>query len=227
MRIRSIRTRLTFWFCGLLALTFVILGVTAYLLVSYTLHKEADSALRSVAEALAERNVAESRRRLPPDVDEVFRRFFGFVPATPYFEWLDPRAGLRNGLNESAAPPLSPQAREAALRGMATFETIKGAGPYPVRFLTWPVIDSGRVIAVVRVGMSQMNLYRTLSSFLFTMAALFPLALALAGGGGWFFANRALEPGGQDDADRAKDQGGPAPRAAGDHGGKRRAGQAG
>jgi HAMP domain-containing protein len=192
--IRSIRTRLTLWFSGLLALTFLVLGVTAYLLVSYTLHKETDSALRSVAEALAERSVAENRRHFPPDMDEVFRHFFGFVPMAPYFEWLDLRAGLRSELNESAAPPLSPLARKAALRGIAFFETIKDAGPYPVRVLTWPVIDSGRVIAVVRIGMSQMSLSRTLSNFLLIMAALFPLALALAGGGGWFFAHRALSP---------------------------------
>ena len=194
MFIRSIRTRLTLWFSGLLALTFLVLGVTAYLLVSYTLHKETDSALRSVAEALAERSVAENRRHFPPDMDEVFRHFFGFVPMAPYFEWLDLRAGLRSELNESAAPPLSPLARKAALRGIAFFETIKDAGPYPVRVLTWPVIDSGRVIAVVRIGMSQMSLSRTLSNFLLIMAALFPLALALAGGGGWFFAHRALSP---------------------------------
>ena len=89
--IRSIRTRLTLWFCALLALTFIILGVAAYLLVSYTLHKDTDSALRSVAEALAASRAADSRR-FPPDVDEIFRRFFGFAPTPPYFEWLDPRA---------------------------------------------------------------------------------------------------------------------------------------
>ena len=194
MRTRSIRTRLTLWFCGLLALTFLILGATAYLLVSYTLHKETDSALRSVAEALAARSVAENRRYLPPDVDEIFRRFFGFVPTAPYFEWLDPRADMRREPNQPAAPPLSPRAREAALRGFASFETVRDAGPYPVRVLTWPVIDSGRVIGVVRIGMSLMSLSRTLSNFLLIMAALFPLALALAGWGGWFLAHRALSP---------------------------------
>ena len=220
MIIRSIRTRLTLWFSGLLALTFLILGVTAYLLVSYTLHKETDSALRSVAEALAREAAWPRTAAFPPDVDEVFRRFFGFVPMAPYFEWLDPRADLRRESGEPAGPPLSRQARQAALRGIATFETVKGAGPYPVRVLTWPVIDSGRVIAVVRVGMSQMSLSRTLSHFLLIMAALFPLALALAGGGGWFFAHRALEPRGQDDADGPEDQGGSAPREAGEDGGE-------
>ncbi len=93
MFIRSVRTRLTLWFCGLLALTFVILGVTAYLLVSYTLHKETDSALRSVAEALAERSVAEHRTHFPPDVEEVFRRFFGYRSHAPLFRMARPQGG--------------------------------------------------------------------------------------------------------------------------------------
>jgi heavy metal sensor kinase len=192
--IRSIRTRLTLWYTGLLALTFLILGVAAYALVSYTLHKETDFALRSVAETLARRHAAARRPLFPPEADEAFRRFFGSIPVVPYFEWLDPRTDLQRETDEPDGAPLSPQAKQNALRGIATFETLEGEGPYPVRVLTWPVIDSGRVLAVVRVGMSQMELSRTLSHFLLIMAALFPLALALAGGGGWFFAHRALSP---------------------------------
>ena len=194
MRIRSIRTRLTLWFTSLLAITFLILGVTGYELVSYTLHKEADLALRSVAATLGERNATEARNYFPRDVDEIFRRFFGSLPMGPYFEWVDPRGNMQRQPNEPNAPPFTQHAKQNAQRGIATFETFKGSSPYPVRVLTWPVVESGRVIGVVRVGMSQMNLYRTMSHFLLIMAALFPLALALAGGGGWFLANRALDP---------------------------------
>ena len=192
MRQRSIRTRLTLWYTSLLAMTFVILGLIAYGLVSYTLHKETDSALRSVANALAERNEARTQPAFPPEVDEIFRRFFGFPPMGPYFEWLNPQK--EQGPEEPNAPPLTPQARQNALRGLATFETFKGLQPYPVRVLTWPVVSSGRVVAIVRVGMSEMGLEKTMSTFLLIMAALFPLALALAGGGGWFLAHRALLP---------------------------------
>lgn len=195
MRIRSIRTRLTLWYTSLLAITFLILGVTTYLLVNYTLRREADSALKSVAVTLAERSAGESRRGFPSDVDEIFRRFFGSLPMGPYFEWIDPRSNVQREFGEpTGAPPFTRQAKENAARGLATFETIEGTGPYPVRVLTWPVIEGGRVTGVVRVGMSQMSLRRTMSHFLLIMAALFPLALALAASGGWFFAHRALAP---------------------------------
>ena len=86
MKQTSIRTKLTLWYTSLLAVTFVILGTFAYVLVSYTLHRETDSALRSVAAALTERNPVETRRFFPPDVEDIFRRFFGFSPMGPYFE---------------------------------------------------------------------------------------------------------------------------------------------
>jgi heavy metal sensor kinase len=190
----SIRTRLTLWYSGLLALTFVILGIAAYLLVGYTLEKETDSALRGVAEALAERSLTEAHRRLPADVDEIFRRFFGAVPMAPYFEWLNPGADADREAPERELSALSPRARVNAAKGIATFETVTDGGQHPVRVLTWPVIDSGRLIGVVRVGMSRMNIARTLSHFLLIMAALFPIALALAAAGGWFVADRALRP---------------------------------
>jgi heavy metal sensor kinase len=195
MPLRSIRTRLTLWYSGLLAVTFVILGVVAYLLVGYTLDKETDSALRGVAEALAERSLTESRQGLPPDVDEVFRRFFGAVPMAPYFEWLNPGGQARKiPPSERDLSSLSREARANAARGIATFETVDYGERYPVRVLTWPVIDSGRLVGVVRVGMSRMNVAKTLSRLLLVMAALFPLALALAAGGGWLAARRALSP---------------------------------
>ena len=194
MRQRSVRTRLTLWYTSLLAVIFLILGLIAYTLVGYTLHKEADSALRSVAVALAERHTEDARRIFPPGADEIFRRFFGSPPMGPYFEWLSPGGDQEGEPNQSDLPPFSHLARQNAMGGIATLETFKGLQPYPVRVLTWPVVTAGRVVGVVRVGMSQMNLDRTLSNFLLIMAALFPLALALAGGGGWFLAHRALLP---------------------------------
>ncbi|HEY3276853.1 MAG TPA: ATP-binding protein, partial [Syntrophorhabdaceae bacterium] len=98
------------------------------------------------------------------------------------------------GFNEPKGILFTPEARRNAIAGIATYETLTGVEAYPVRVLTWPVVDGQRVISVVRVGMSRINLYRSATRFLLTMALLFPFALALAGGGGWFFAHRALGP---------------------------------
>jgi len=113
-----------------------------------------------------------------------------------YFGRLDPSGRLdpRQPPSGPGKLPLSPQARKNALEGLPTFETLEGFGPYPVRVLTWPVIKAGRVISLVQVGMSRENLVATQRRFLLAMAAVLPIALVLAGGGGWVLARRALRP---------------------------------
>lgn len=196
MRIRSIRARLTLWYTSLLTATFILLGGVGYGLLGYTLSKETDAALRSVAQALAEREGGAVGGFVPPDIDDVFRRFFGFSPMDRYFERFDPfgRLDPRQPPSGPEKLPLSPQARKNALEGLPTFETLDGFGPYPVRVLTWPVIKAGRVISLVQVGMSRENLVVTRRRFLLAMAAVLPIALVLAGGGGWMLARRALRP---------------------------------
>ena len=50
------------------------------------------------------------------------------------------------------------------------------------------------MINVVQVGISLENMMKTLRRFDLIMAAVFPLGLLLAGGGGWLLARRALRP---------------------------------
>jgi two-component system OmpR family sensor kinase len=194
MRLRSIGARLTFWYTGILCLTLLVLGILAYGLLTYSLSQEVDAALHGVAQAIAEQAQKSGRTPIPPDLNELFRRFFGFSPANPYFEMLTPW-----GRPRSAPPPppplgISPQALKNALHGAPTFETLKGSGPYPVRVLIMPVMTAGQVTNVVQVGISLENMYNTLRRFVLIMAALFPLGLILAGGGGWLLARRALRP---------------------------------
>ena len=193
MRIRS---RLTLWYTGLLAVIFLILGGAGYGLLEYTLSREADAALNGVAQALAEKSKEGRGAPFPPEVDEIFRHFFGFSPMDRYFERQDPfrRPAPRGELPGSGKLPLSPRALKNASQGLPTYETIEGIGPYPVRVLTWPIVEGGRVVNLIQVGMSQENFFRTRRNFLLVMAAVFPVALILAGGGGWMLARRALRP---------------------------------
>jgi heavy metal sensor kinase len=194
MAIRSVRARLTLWYTGLLTITFIILGCISYALVAYTLYEETDSALRSVAEVLARQSKHPAGTPYPPEVEDIFRNLFGFPPVDRYYEWLDPRGNIESDHGDLQRFPLSPKAKENILEGIATFETITGIEPIPVRVLTWPVVETGRVTSVIRIGMSRKNFYMTMRRFLLIMLSLLPVALALAGGGGWMFAHRALKP---------------------------------
>lgn len=180
----------------LLTVTLLILGGAAYGLLSYSLAREMDTALNSVASALAERAHGRSAGFPPSEIDQAFRRFFGFSPWEHYFQMRDPWGNR----NENPSPPSTgklPIGREAlnnVLRGLPAFETVDGVGEYPVRILNMPVIESGRVVNLIQVGMSLKSSDETRFRFLLIMAGLLPLGLVLAGTGGWLLASRALRP---------------------------------
>jgi heavy metal sensor kinase len=156
-----------------------------------------DVALDSVAKMVTKQGRQEEAPYLTSDIDEIFRRFFGFSPLDRYFEMLDP-FGRRDPRWNNAPPggklPLSEEALKKAARGIPVYETAKGDGPFPVRILTYPVIEGGRVIKLVQVGMSLESTIKTRQRFLLIMTALLPIGLLLAGGGGLLLARRALKP---------------------------------
>jgi heavy metal sensor kinase len=196
MRLRSIRARLTLWYTSLLTVTVLLLGGTAYGLLDYSLARDLDRALQGVALTLAAQPSREISPSIPADVEAIFRRFFGFSPWDRYVErrhpWSD--RDLKESPPRSGRLPLSPNARNRAATGLQTFETLAGLGPYPVRVLTQPVREAGRVTSVIQVGMSLESVTVTRRRFLLVMATVLPLALLFAGGGGWLLAQRALRP---------------------------------
>jgi heavy metal sensor kinase len=196
MRRLSLRARLTLWYTSLLTVTVLLLGGVAYGLLAYSLAHDVDVALRSIAQALATQAQQGPASFFPSDIDALFRRFFGGSAWGRYFELRDPfgRHDPRWQRPPSEALPLSPQAQYNAAMGLPTFETVTGLGPYPVRLLTMPVREGGRVTSLLQVGMSLERLHETRQHFLLIMAGVLPFALLLAGGGGWLFARRALAP---------------------------------
>jgi heavy metal sensor kinase len=56
------------------------------------------------------------------------------------------------------------------------------------------VRETGRITSLIQVGMSLGSVSVTRHRFLIVMAAVLPLAMLLAGGGGWLLARRALKP---------------------------------
>jgi two-component system, OmpR family, sensor kinase len=194
MGMRSIRARLTLWYTGLLTITLLLLGGAAYALLAYSLAHDVDAALNSVAHTLVEEAQRSSVSPFPAEIDETFRRFFGFSPRDRYFQKLDPYGHRDPQQPGSGKLALSPGALQNASRGLPTFETLEGLGPYPVRMLTAPVLEGGRVVNLIQVGMSLQNVFTARNRFLLVMAVLLPLGLLLAGGGGWLLARRALKP---------------------------------
>jgi heavy metal sensor kinase len=196
MKRLTIRARLTLWYTGILAATLILLGGVAYGLLVRGLWRDVDATLQSVAKALAQTARQPVTAFFPSDLDEVLRRYYGPNLADKFYQFLDPGGHPDSRWPRFRGGPLlvSPEALRNAAAGSATFETVSGSGPYPVRLLTVPVTQRGRLLNVLQVGMSLEGLYMARRHFLWTLAALVPLALVLGGGGGWLLARRALRP---------------------------------
>lgn len=192
MTLRSIGFRLTLWYTGLLAGTLVALGAAAYFLLAYSLQRDVDASLSTVAAAVARQQ--QEARRQPDAIDEVFRRAFGFSPLDPYYDIFDPSGRRRPDGEGTRQFLLTDEARRNASQGRDTYETFDNLAPYPVRVLTRPVVSGNRVVDLVQVGVSLERTRQTARQFLSILAAMLPVALALAGGGGWLLAGRALAP---------------------------------
>jgi len=186
MHIRSIGVRLTAWYTGLLTLTFLVLGAAAYGLLTYSLSRDMDSSLKGIADVMAQRTRSGGKVFSPSDVDNLFRRFFGFSPLDRYIDLFDPR-GRRDpdrSRPDSGELPISAEALKNASQGGSTFETIETPNGYPMRVLTLPVVDAGRVSHLVQVGMSLENMIITQRRFLLIMEWVLPLCLLHESGEG-------------------------------------------
>jgi two-component system OmpR family sensor kinase len=195
MRHLSIRARLTLWYTGILGATLLVLGGVAFGLLLRTLWHDVDTTLESVAKAVAQSAVQTDAGVASQDMDALLHRFFGPSFADRFFQFLDPRGRVDPRYPRPSAPlGVSPKALNNATEGYATYETIPGPEQYPVRILTFPIVAGGKMVNVLQVGMSLEGLYRGRANFLWTLAALIPVALVLAGGSGWLLARRALRP---------------------------------
>ncbi len=188
----SLRWRLTLWYTAALGGLLMLLGATALLLLDRTLQANVDASLVSVAHAIA----SSSQQSVPPESD--LEAFVGPALAERFFQLLDPlgRPDPRLTTRSQTELPLSAEARRNAAEGRDTFETlaVPGVTPGPVRLLTFPVVEDGRVAHLVQVAMPLAGVQAARTRFLLILLGLAPLALAAVAAAGWVLTGRALAP---------------------------------
>ena len=170
------------------------LGATALVALDRGLRATVDDSLVSVAQTIARSSEQESG----PNFADAIEALLGPAFAERFYQLLDPfgRPDPRLPRAGRVEFPLSATALRNAGNGRETFETIRiaGARGSGVRLLTFPVVDRGRLVHLVQVGMPLERVDQARSRFLFVSLTLAPLALAAAALGGWFLAGRALAP---------------------------------
>jgi heavy metal sensor kinase len=192
----TLRGRLIAWYTAMLTATLVALGGTTLILLDRSLRANVDASLQSLAQAIA--HSVRQPSQFGPDLDEMVESMLGPAFAERFFRLLDPRGrpDPRVAPRGRAQLPLSAAALRNAAEGRETYETfaLPDRRTAPLRILTMPVIEQGQVIDLVQVAASLEPVETARSRFLFILLGLTPLALLVAGVGGWFLARRALVP---------------------------------
>jgi heavy metal sensor kinase len=193
---KSIRFSLTLWYSLTLAIILVLFSSFLYLTIRKQFYQEVDRDLFTVAAALASPTMEPFRNSAPSVFDQVLEDFIGPKASGKFVQLLDGTGAITarsNNLQDITFPLSKAALREASL-GRIGHRTERLPGLYPVRSITFPVLNDGKLFRVVQVSSSLGEISDTLHNILIVLCISIPLAIILFGYGGWFLAGIALKP---------------------------------
>ena len=187
MKYRSIRWRLTAWYSGVLAVTFLVAASGVWLSIRNSIHETVDEDLRArwkfVLESLAHQSEKQSFEPLARELAEQAE----MAPAEVRYRiadstghWLYASAGTENWASSAPDP------RRLPARGGTA---ILGTGRHPFRVLS-AAVPGG----LVQIGMPLHEYYEMLDHFTWSALLASPALLLLAALGGYWMSRRALTP---------------------------------
>lgn len=196
---RSVRVRLTFWYAGILALVLMLYGGGVFVFLRRSLFAELDRRLHDdfeIAEEMLERTADGGiRRRINEHRHaEDSGEDTGLEVWSPAGQLLYRRALFtpEEVISRSPAIPLQQHG----------YISVTLPGNVHRRILAEPYVIAGLPV-VIRVARSETQLRHELNELLIVLVLGFPVAVGVAGLGGYALARRALAPVGRM-ADRAR-----------------------
>jgi heavy metal sensor kinase len=184
--------RFALWTAGLLLAAMVVFGVFVYVSMASSLAQAVDDSLQlSAAQALAAVNVENGQLAFGDAVPEV-----GDLPGTgTTVRILDPAGRVRQASGIYRDLPVDTTSLGNAQRGEAGFLTLSlPQSPGPIRVHTAPMVENGKLIAIIQVAQSLDPVNDTLHQLLAALLLSVPLLVLMAGAGGYWLAARALAP---------------------------------
>jgi|SRR5579884_602306 len=194
--IASIRGRLGLWYGTILGGVFLFVGLLLYIYLYNNLHSDFDTSLRSTAEALARASLDRSPPLPELDIEALLQQLDNPDLSNNFFQLFDPRGrfGARSRNLSKRPYPLTEAALNNALQGKFTYETFVDPDRGKIRWITYPVIQDGRLVNILQVGGSLRNLEGVLNRLRLILLLIFPTTLLVAVAGGWILTHRALQP---------------------------------
>lgn len=199
----SVRTRLTLWYVGVLALVLVAFSVGVYSLLARSLNDRFDAGLRLTLEAMTsnldqdERDAQNAQEEDEKETPEEAARS-GVEEAYSPLQSMSVRDGEGRLLAEKPAvnllqpPPLPEDLRATDQLAFHTFGS--GGGGYGYRAAIQRVRLSDNTLRIITVSQSRETVEGELKLLRNIFYLAVPMALAVAGLGGWLLARKSLAP---------------------------------
>jgi heavy metal sensor kinase len=195
LRRLSIRTRLTLWHIGLLALTLSAFSVALYAALSDQLYRGLDDRLQlesnSAFDILRREGFGPSDQDRPVGVPTP-------VVVTPTADFsirlIDATGQVVNATGLLSVAPIDAALLDQALPLTGAFRTIAFNNNQQVRVYAVPLSRSGQTVGYVEVAESLNVTESTLRDLGLILLIAIPATVGLSAFGGWFIADRALRP---------------------------------
>jgi heavy metal sensor kinase len=190
-----LRVRLTLWYGTALALILVVFGGTLYAVLAHGLRDQIDRSLEETV-SVAVRALEEHRVGPFLPFEDLAAEFPELAVLDKSFQIFSPagKVTIQSPNLGRLDIPLSRTALGAALSGRATFESARFRDGSSFRLLSVPIIFDGALVNIIQVGAPLRPVEEMLHRLLLVLLVSLPAALAVALGGGWFLAGRALRP---------------------------------
>src|SRR5439155_14232453 len=190
-----LRVRLTLWYGTALALVLIVFGGALYAVLARGLRDQIDRSLEGAA-AVAVRAVEQHRIGPFLPFEDLAAEFPELAVLDKTFQFFSPagKITIQSPNLGRQDIPLSRTALESALNGRATLESARFPDGSSFRLLSVPIRENGVLANIVQVGTSLRPVEEMLHRLVLILLVSAPLALAVALGGGWFLADRALRP---------------------------------
>jgi heavy metal sensor kinase len=191
----TVRVRLTLWYTSVLLAILLIVSGLSYALLRRSLMQDVDASLQIVGQVVRDTGYSPTGGK-GSGPEAAVRDLLGPQFYDAFFQLVDPHGGPGPASSHAGSHPLplSETTRRNAAEGRPTFETIQFPAGEPIRLVTMPILQDGRVVQLVQVGTSLRDTEQTLLRYLEALLVLVPLGLVLATAGGMAIARAALRP---------------------------------
>ena len=178
--------------------TVVIASFTGsiYYFMHQELYKSVDNKLLSIAELSADSPFLLYNSEIPQKIKNLYNNP-NVQHSGSVLRILDTSGNIGSDFNDLDVKdlPVKKSSIKKALNGYMVFENYKLENlKYPVRVLTYPVINNGFVLGIIQVGTSLEFVVQSLKKLLIILGLSFPILILLTFIFGYFIIDKALSP---------------------------------